>query len=606
MNMFSKIRYTAMIPVITLLMVCLSDICPAVYGQDKSLAGKWTGILEAGMKLRLVFNISQKDDGTYAATLDSPDQGASGIPVASAILKERQFDLQAPAIGGVYEGTVSDDGQSIDGNWSQGGRTFPVRLELKTGTEEESKPEMPATVTDVRPEDMPALLGKWLGNLTIPGPAISLRLVLNIMVTEDNILVPTIDSPDQGAKDIPVSNLELRDNHIRVEVRTIGAVFEGDFALDGMAIDGNWSQGGRALPLLLKRVDNAPEPKRPQEPKEPYPYRSEEVEYPNEESGNTLAGTLTLPDGDGPFPAVVLISGSGVQDRNETIFGHKPFLLLADHLTRRGIAVLRFDDRGSGKSTGDFSTATTPDLATDVRAGINYLKTRKEVDPRKMGLIGHSEGGLIAPMLAVQTDDVAFIVLLAGPGIRGAELLRLQQGLLAKANGVSEDATRAAQNLNARLFQTLQNEPDNAAARTKMRALADEFRSELDPEVRQELKKMEADQLTEAVLEQATSPWFRYFIAFEPAEWLEQVRCPVLAMNGERDLQVPPAPNLQGISAALEKGGNKNFTTRELPGLNHLFQTAETGAISEYGQIEETISPVALNMISEWITSVAR
>ena len=345
---------------------------------------------------------------------------------------------------------------------------------------------------------------------------------------------------------------------------------------------------------------------RPQEPRPPYPYGEEEVVYENKKDGVQLAGTLTLPRSRGPFPAVLLITGSGPQDRNEAILGHKPFLVLADHLTRLGIAVLRVDDRGVGKSTGKFHEATSEDFAVDAVAGIDYLKTRKEIDSRRIGLIGHSEGGLIASMIAARSTDVAFLVMMAGPGLTGEEILYRQGALISKAEGVSDDLI--AQNLAAqkRMFKIVKEEKDNLAAETRIRELAASIREQVTKdgaEMREERKKAIHNIATgvESQAKMMVSPWFRFFLAYDPLPALMKVRCPVLAINGEKDLQVPARDNLEAIRQALQTGGNKNYEVLTLPMLNHLFQTCRTGALSEYAQIEETMSPVALETISKWI-----
>jgi uncharacterized protein len=345
---------------------------------------------------------------------------------------------------------------------------------------------------------------------------------------------------------------------------------------------------------------------RPQEPKPPYPYDEQEVVYQNKKDGVQLAGTLTLPRSKGPFPAVLLITGSGPQDRNETVLDHKPFLVLADHLTRLGIAVLRVDDRGVGKSTGRFSEATSEDFAADALAGVEYLKTRNEVAPRRIGLIGHSEGGLIAPMLAARSTDIAFIVMMAGSGLTGEQILYHQAMLIARAHGVSDELIAQNRAAQERVFAIIKQEKDGVVAEKRIREEAATFRelaARIKAEAREEQRKT-MDLIAEYIEMQAklaVSPWFRFILTYDPRPTLMKVRCPVLAINGEKDLQVPAKENLAAIRLALETGGNKDYTVLALPNLNHLFQTCRTGAISEYAQSEETISPAALDTISKWI-----
>jgi pimeloyl-ACP methyl ester carboxylesterase len=357
---------------------------------------------------------------------------------------------------------------------------------------------------------------------------------------------------------------------------------------------------GQSFPLNLSReIVEKEKLVRPQEPVKPYPYYEEEVFFENTEAGITLAGTLTLPGKDGRYPAVVLISGSGAQNRDEEIMGHKPFLVLADYLTKNGIAVLRFDDRGTAASTGNFQTATSFDLSKDVEAGVQYLQTRKEINKKKIGLIGHSEGGMIAPMLASRSKDIAFIVLLAGIGIPGDQLLLLQQELIARASGVDEEDWQKGKSINQGAFEIVIQSTQQ-----------EELLKDLTAYFKQALKEVPQSGMPEGVTEndyinlavrQLSSPWMQYFIKYNPSPVLEKVKCPVLAINGGKDLQVPAKVNLDAIKAALIKGGNKQVTTKEIPGLNHLFQECTTGLPAEYASIEQTFSPIALEEILQWI-----
>lgn len=345
---------------------------------------------------------------------------------------------------------------------------------------------------------------------------------------------------------------------------------------------------------------------RPQEPKPPYPYHEQEVVFVNKNDGVRLAGTLTLPSSKGPFPAVLLSTGTGPQDRNENVFGHKPFLVLADHLTRLGIAVLRVDDRGVGKSTGNFAEATSAEFAGDAIAGIEYLKTRKEIAWHRIGLIGHSEGGLIAQLVASQTKDVAFVVMMAGPGLSGEQVVYEQVAQIARVGGVSEELIAQNRAAQKRIFAIIKQEENLAAAEARIRNEADIFRA-LAARIRAEVserQKKTVDTVGVAIESQTSlylSPWFRFYLRYDPRAALMKVKCPVLAVNGEKDIQVSAKENLEAIRLALGAGGNNDYTTLVLPKLNHLFQTAPTGAISEYEQLEETISPVALKAISDWI-----
>jgi fermentation-respiration switch protein FrsA (DUF1100 family) len=550
----------------------LLAVC-AANAQD--IVGDWEGTLHAGAAdLRLVLHITKGDGNGLKATLDSVDQAALGIPVSSISLKDSKLSLGVEAVHGTYEGTVSADRGTINGTWSQG---QPLPLDFKRAAAPVKPEHKPAKASDID--------GTWMGSRDTG--TIKLRVVFNIVNTEDG-LVATLDSPDQGVKGLPVTTVTRDGSSLKMEVKKIGGVFEGKLAADKSSIDGTWTQGGGSLPLVLKPVkDHAElERKHPQNPTKPYPYRDEDVSYDNKVQNVTMAATLTIPPGKGPFPGVVLITGSGPQDRDESLLGHKPFLVLSDYLTRHGIAVLRADDRGTGKSTGDFATATTADFATDTEAGIAYLKTRPEIDPHKIGLIGHSEGGVIAPMVAARNSSVAFIVMMAGTGVRGDDLLVAQVQAIDESSGKTHEEAVKAGTRQREILTLIETEKDPAVLDTKLK------------------EKMTGDvpeAQIGAVIKTLTSPWFLYFMTYDPATALRKVSCPVLAINGEKDTQVPPAQNLPAIRKALEEGGNKHFEADELPGLNHLFQTAKTGSPAEYAEIEETISPVALEKMSSWI-----
>ena len=445
----------------------------------------------------------------------------------------------------------------------------------------------------------------WEGKLKIS--SVSLRLVLKLFKNSDGSLGAFMDSPDQGAKNIPVSSITMNDDSLKFAIQTIGGSYSGKIYQDSALVKGTFKQGGMALPLDLKKIDKLTEVNRPQEPKKPYPYNDEEVTFENKSANITLAGSFTYPQGRRKYPAVVLVTGSGPQDRDETLAGginHKPFLILSDYLTRNGIAVLRYDDRGIAKSKGNFATATTEDFATDAQAAVEYLKTRKEIDPKKIGIAGHSEGGLIAPLVAVNSSDVSFIVLLAGPGLPGKDILLLQAKLISLANGEKEEDVDKATKLNEKIYDVILSESDNAVAEKKIKSLYDEFVNALSPDKKKEVE--DGKPMFEQSIKQLTNPWFRFFLKFDPRPVLENVTVPVIALNGEKDLQVPPKENLAEIERALKSGGNVNFKTVLFPNLNHLFQTAKTGSPTEYGTIEETFSPEALKMIKDWIIQITK
>jgi pimeloyl-ACP methyl ester carboxylesterase len=353
-----------------------------------------------------------------------------------------------------------------------------------------------------------------------------------------------------------------------------------------------------SIALVIFFIDD-PAPNRPQEPVKPYPYYSEEVTFQNTQENITLAGTLTLPSKEGNYPVVILISGSGAQNRDEEISGHKPFLIIADHLTTNGVAVLRYDDRGVGKSTGDFKAATTVDFATDVASAVAYLKTRKEINKAKIGLIGHSEGGIVAPLVASSSDDVSFIVLLAAPGIEVRKVLMIQQDLIPRSLGASESDVQKSIAISEKAFQMISISNDCQALKAELGKLIEENYDDVPAILRP--PNMSKKQIIEMQSGMLSSPWYKNLLNYDPAPTLEKVMCPVLALNGEKDIQVTPKENLTGISDALKKGGNINVDIRELPNLNHLFQECATGSLTEYGTIEQTFSPDALKEMSDWI-----
>ena len=443
--------------------------------------------------------------------------------------------------------------------------------------------------------------GTWNGLLDIGGT--KLRLVMHISQA-DGSYTTLLDSPDQGATGIPTDKTTFVDGELRVEAAGLGMVYTGQLKEAG-TIEGTFSQGGYELPLVLGReeIEEPVAEARPQDPTD-FPYQQEEVRIDNPDAeGVTLAGTLTLPEGDAPKAIVVLVSGSGPQNRNEEVgpFNHRPFLVLSDYLTRQGIGVLRYDDRGVAESTGDHATATSADFASDANAAIDYLAGREDLAGVQLGIAGHSEGGMIAPMVASQNEQVDFIALLAGPGTPIDELMLEQSRKISQASGVPEEVAELNRRFLAEAYtflKTNKEEPTEEIRDGVVQILRDGI-EEFPAEMKNDIGDLDLFARDEA--EALLSPWFRYFISFEPAHFLEQVKCPVLAINGSLDLQVPAGDNLQAIENALEAGGNTSFEIVEMPGLNHLFQQATTGAISEYREIEETFNPAAMEKIAGWI-----
>ena len=442
----------------------------------------------------------------------------------------------------------------------------------------------------------PHVEGNWLATLEVSG--LKLRLVLKVEKSA-NGYAAKFDSPDQGATDLPIDSIALDGNKLSFSAAKFGIRYEGTLSETGDEISGTFRQGPGSTPMIFKRVAEITKLNRPQDPKKPYPYDEQEVSYRNEKDNVKIAGTLTLPRGVGPYPAVLLITGSGSQDRNETIAGHHPFLVLSDYLTRNGIAVLRVDDRGVGGTDLGSLSVTSENFAEDVLAGVNFLKQRKEIDPKMIGLVGHSEGGMIAPMVAARSQDVSFIVLLAGLGQRGEDVIYTQIELIHKAQGTPAGTLTHILSLSRRINAIVKAETDGKRIEQRINdeiaaysgALSDDERKSFEPAVRD----------IKAFIPIYKTPWYRYFIMFDPQPVLKNVRVPVLALNGEHDLQVAWKENLDLIATDLKAGGNQDVTVQAFPRLNHLFQTSPTGLLSEYSEIEETISPEVLKTVSDWI-----
>ncbi|MEJ8756267.1 alpha/beta hydrolase [Pontibacter sp. H259] len=441
------------------------------------------------------------------------------------------------------------------------------------------------------------ITGSWNGILTIGGT--KLRLVFHIQHNNGK-LTATMDSPDQGAKGIPVTSVKQVQDSIYLDIQAIRGSYAGKLT-GATTIDGYMTQGGQRMHIPLTKGE-AEVAKRPQLPLKPYPYQESEVTIENKTAGIQLAGTLTMPIKNGRVPAVILVTGSGPQDRDQTILDHKTFLVMADYLTRQGFAVLRLDDRGVGKSGGTFATATTEDFATDIEAAYTYLKRNKVIDSKNIGLIGHSEGALVAAKVAAKHPDVAFVVLMAGTAVSGTDLLIAQNEAMYKAAGMPAPQLRKYLALRKAQFEVAATEPDVFKASAKIKQLEQDAKAQL---TEQEQKQMGlTPQSEQAIVAQLSSPWMRYFLKYNPAPTLQKLKMPVLALNGTKDLQVPYQQNLPATEKALKAAGNKKYTIKEMPGLNHLFQTATTGMVSEYGQLEETIAPTVLETISNWIKSL--
>ena len=554
----------------------------------QTIEGDWKGALEVqGSKLSILFHIT-KDGDKWTSTMDSPDQGALGIPMDKTTVQNGKLTIAAPAMGMTYSATLNESDNAIEGTFNQGGMELPLNMSRVEATNE---------VVAKGDFNSPEILGDWNGVLDVQGT--QLRVVFHLM-NENGHLKGTMDSPDQGAKGIPMESTTYENGKLIIKASNMRMEYNAELSDDNSAIKGTFKQAGMEIPLeLSKKKVEKKALVRPQEPKD-FPYNQEEVKFVNTKGGHHLAGTLTTPS-NGEFEKIaILITGSGPQNRDEELLGHKPFLVIADHLTRQGIAVLRYDDRGVGESEGSFNGATSRDFADDAAAAVAYLKNKKEYKGKAIGLVGHSEGGMIAPMVASENKDVDFIVLLAGPGIDIFELMIIQVSKINESEGATKEALARNEKDMRRVFDYMRKNP-NADLKELEKgldeifeevysAMSDEDKAELDKETFfTQQKRMLLDK------------WFLYFINFNPADYLTQVKCPTLAVNGELDLQVTAKENLAGIKESLKKAKNKNATVKEFKGLNHLFQKTETGSTSEYGVLEETFNQEVLEYVSSWI-----
>ena len=429
--------------------------------------------------------------------------------------------------------------------------------------------------------------GYWSGKLNLG--LTELEMGFDIKAVENGFSA-TLDVPAQGAHDLPVDETVFQDNRLQLTMSAMGASYSGE--LKEGVIEGEFSQRGMACPLNLEKSVKETRQARPQDPKPPFNYCIEEVRFTNEKEGNTLTGTLTIPEGKGPFPAMVLVSGSGQQNRDEELMNHRPFWVIADYLSRRGIAVLRYDDRGVGGSTGEVENATSLDFSYDAEAAFDFLRNRKEINTSQIGILGHSEGGIINFMVSARRPEVAFLVSLAGPAVNGIEVLKAQQVAILRASGMTEEAVQFSGNANAQMFGVIE---------------ASSSREEADTLLRQLVKGWGYnEELTEQTVGELVSPWMYYFLKYDPTEAIVKTQCPALLLNGSKDLQVLASQNLPGYERVIAEHNKTNLILRELPDLNHLFQHCETGSPNEYFTIDETISVEVLEMIVNFVKGIEK
>ncbi len=544
--------------------------------------GTYSGTLQAGeAQLHLLLHLSKEANGSLRATLDSLEQGVFAIEATSVSFTNYTLKLEVTSVGARFEGKVSPDHEIIDGHWSQGSASLPLKFHRETGA-----------VARKPGDAIFSVEGLWQGAVETHG--MRLRFQLHVSHDTKGNLIAALDSIDQGVSGLPANKVSLKEQAFHFEIPSVAGVYEGTLNPAKNAMTGSWSQtSADNLPLEFKRSDQTLELRRPQTPTKPFPYTEEMATFTNTAAGVTLAGTLTLPKGNGPFPAALLIGGSGPQDRDESIANHRPFLLIADALTRKGIAVLRYDKRGVGESSGNADLATTTDLAADAEAAFEFLKARKDIDSSRIGLIGHSEGAIIAPYLAGHSRGVAWLVLLAAPATTGEDTILMQSELIGRAGGLNDDQVEASLGFDKAAYALVRQEKDAGALREKLVALVKG--SGLDVAL--------PPTALETQLRTLTSPWFRFFLDYDPLPNLNNVKCAVLALYGQKDLQVSAKVNLLLLQKALQEAGNTQVEARELPELNHMFQHAFTGTPAEYGAIEETFSPEALTLLVDWVVA---
>jgi alpha/beta superfamily hydrolase len=459
--------------------------------------------------------------------------------------------------------------------------------------------------TTVLAQNSTKVIGTWEGKINV---GVSLRVVFNFTKDSSGNIKGTTDSPDQGVKGIPCTNIIVRNDSLFLEIQSLKATYAGKIENDS-TINGQLTQG-RSIDLALKKVLKVSSLFRPQTPQPPYSYAIEDIEYDNADKSLRYGATITIPKGKGPFPSVLLITGSGPQNRDEEILGHKSFAVIADHLTKNGFIVLRVDDRGMGKSTGDFSRSTTADFTKDANVSLDYLKHRKEVDVKHLGIIGHSEGGMIAPMIASERKDIDFIILLAGPGEKISALMEEQNVAVLISAGFKKDAAEAYGKLYHNMIPAIITSNNINEAKVKLTKVIEEWKMVTPENIIIATTGITNDstqkQYVNTFASSLSTPWFKYFLQFDPQLYLIKLHCKVLALNGDRDLQVNSKTNLAAITASLKKSKSPAYQVKEMPGLNHLFQHCKKCTVQEYGELEETFSPEVLKLMSDWISSVVK
>lgn len=555
-------------------------------GQEKPQI--WLGVLDVGVaKLRLEIRVEQPTPDSYQGIMVSLDQGNVEIPFDSIKIVDDTLQFRIEKLHANFTGkrTVAGD---YEGIFTQFGNDRELTFKLMTAT------------------SVPKLVETWQGNMTAGR---EFEFQLRIFEDKDGKRSGVLDSFTENITGLPIElNANKESTFFNFEVEATKATYEGEYADDRKSIIGKWKQGGGEFDLKFAEIELAATrtaksgskkstASRPQTPKPPFDYPNIEfVVSSKTDEQIELAGTLSLPKGDGPFPAAILISGSGPQDRDCTIFGHKSFLVIADHFAKQGIAVLRYDERGVGKSKGDFTTATSEDFANDVEQLLDWLKEQPKIDKQRLVLIGHSEGGIVGPMVAARRPDVAKLVVLSGPFVDGERIVLNQSRKIAAISGASMVYLDSQETLLREVIHRINKGKPTSPEIIK--SIQDDIISKL---AEPERENFDFGSNTIESLNQLSSPWFKFYLTYDPALTFDQVKCPVLVINGDKDLQVDPDLNLPVASKILQKRTNKDWEIIRPENLNHLFQTAETGSPNEYPQIEETFNLEVLQTITDWV-----
>lgn len=561
---------------------------PSTSGTRKStsaarpvtLEGDWSGALQVGdTELQLVLHLVKDVQGEWHAKLDSLNQAVYGMDASKVTRDDDTLRFEIASVGAKFEGKIEPDHRSIRGLWEQGGMGLPLKFEKRART----------AATRAAAAAISKAEGTWQGAIEVAN--MRMRLQMHVSHDDKGKLLASLDSLDQGIQGIPASKVSEKGEEMSFEIPAFQAEYRGKFSASKNEIVGEWAQNDIIEKLNFRRSDQPLELRRPQNPTKPFPYGTEEITFAAGGGKVTLAGTLTIPQGAGPFPAAIFIGGSGPVDRDGTIAGHKPFLVLADALTRKGIAILRYDKRGVGQSTGSYEQATMEDLTDDAQSALAYLKARKEVDPKRTGVLGHSEGGIIAAQVATHRNDLDWLVLLGTPATPGERTLLRQSELIARTGGLPEEQITRSQQFDRLAYAAVREEKNTKALEAKLSALIE----------KSELNAAMPTGALQAQIHMMSTPWFREFLDFDPMPLLQQIDCPVLALSGDRDLQVDASDSVPLLRQAYDKSGNKDFTVVEIDGVNHLFQKAQSGSPALYGAIEETIAPEVLNAITRWL-----